>query len=619
MAEHRNAYDPVAAGETPARHSPAGRRKALLACAGGIIAALALGEIFCRIVFPSASLDAFPRLAWTRWSWRSLDEYDIVMNYGAWGHRLPDVPLKKGPGTYRIVALGDSFTEGAGVADAEVWPSVCANTLREKGIQAEVVNLGFRGEDPSGYLKRLAIMGLAFKPDVVVVCVFQNDCLIDESQHALPDVAVKETIRKPSASALFSAVSRMLRGEAPMTPLASHDVFPPVPHFRNHLSKFPDFRPKNRWEAAAMRGEMNPFDVVVAARDRYQRLAHCRDFGTIEGIRLAIGALARMDDLCRERGVRMAVMYVPFEISFSSRTAPVLSDFGMDVTGLPAPRDVMRETISRWCARRGVPMTDTTPALRATPRSYYNFDTHATPDGQKVLGACAARLVRPMAENNKSGVDDPLEGCLKECETARDDERFGSDFAYMAGTLRDQVVILYSCGRKDEAAKICWQLISACEKEGRKEWLAEALVLRARIAADSGTTDDALSNLDKAIEICVEKGILYTGLDAMTLKARNLPHGRRHERLDTLRKAAYLCSFFRLSLEYEPVLEMLAGDLRDAGLTQGADGCALELDAVRARLDGKAEQRLSDVQRESRERFNDWAAAGGPPDRKGRQ
>jgi acyl-CoA thioesterase-1 len=54
-----------------------------------------------------------------------------------------------------IVALGASNTAGFGVETNEAYPAVIERLLRERGIDATVVNAGISGDPTSGMLARL--------------------------------------------------------------------------------------------------------------------------------------------------------------------------------------------------------------------------------------------------------------------------------------------------------------------------------------------------------------------------------------------------------------------------------------------------------------------------------
>ena len=67
------------------------------------------------------------------------------------GFREPRLPGPKPPGVQRIVALGDSFTQGYGVEEDEAYPRQLERRL--EGV--EVINLGVPGACPLAHPLRV--------------------------------------------------------------------------------------------------------------------------------------------------------------------------------------------------------------------------------------------------------------------------------------------------------------------------------------------------------------------------------------------------------------------------------------------------------------------------------
>jgi len=74
-------------------------------------------------------------------------EFSVDVRLNALGFREPHLPSPKPPGVLRVVALGDSFTQGYGVEEHQAWPRRLETVLdaRHPG-RYEVVNLGVPGE-----------------------------------------------------------------------------------------------------------------------------------------------------------------------------------------------------------------------------------------------------------------------------------------------------------------------------------------------------------------------------------------------------------------------------------------------------------------------------------------
>ena len=78
--------------------------------------------------------------------------------------------------TSKILAFGDSVTEGLGVEPEEAYPALLQNRLRAEGYEYEVINGGISGETSSAALSRVEWM-LTQKPDIVIVETGANDAL----------------------------------------------------------------------------------------------------------------------------------------------------------------------------------------------------------------------------------------------------------------------------------------------------------------------------------------------------------------------------------------------------------------------------------------------------------
>jgi len=110
-------------------------------------------------------------------------DFSVDVQLNPLGFREPRLPSTKPPGTVRIVALGDSFTQGYGVEEDQSWPRRLEVLLDARDPRPhEVVNLGVPGANPRDYLSYLRDPGLAYRPDVVVgLCSRTEADLSEES------------------------------------------------------------------------------------------------------------------------------------------------------------------------------------------------------------------------------------------------------------------------------------------------------------------------------------------------------------------------------------------------------------------------------------------------------
>jgi lysophospholipase L1-like esterase len=99
-------------------------------------------------------------------------EQTLTYSINRLGFRGAETTLRKPADSFRVVALGDSFTFGSGVRDADTWPAALG---RELGPGSEVLNLGVMAYDSANEVALLEAMGLALDPDLVLVAFHVND------------------------------------------------------------------------------------------------------------------------------------------------------------------------------------------------------------------------------------------------------------------------------------------------------------------------------------------------------------------------------------------------------------------------------------------------------------
>jgi lysophospholipase L1-like esterase len=98
-------------------------------------------------------------------------------NWNELGYRGPVVERAIPAGTFRVVLLGESTTEGWGVDDHETIDAHMRELLRERypGVRSEVVNLALGGYDSYQIYERMKGDGVNFSPDVVIINSGVND------------------------------------------------------------------------------------------------------------------------------------------------------------------------------------------------------------------------------------------------------------------------------------------------------------------------------------------------------------------------------------------------------------------------------------------------------------
>lgn len=99
--------------------------------------------------------------------------YRVSVN--AHGFRGPELRLGKRAAELRLVALGDSFTEGFYVDDAQTYPAQLQLALEEAGRDVEVINAARGGGSIDRFVQIWERCVKPLEPDVVLVTFVSND------------------------------------------------------------------------------------------------------------------------------------------------------------------------------------------------------------------------------------------------------------------------------------------------------------------------------------------------------------------------------------------------------------------------------------------------------------
>jgi len=91
------------------------------------------------------------------------------------GLRDKEYPYRKKEGTFRILVLGDSFTEGFQVPLEGTFCKILESRLNETRTQFEVINAGFAGVGTDYELLFFRREGYKYHPDLAIIAFFGND------------------------------------------------------------------------------------------------------------------------------------------------------------------------------------------------------------------------------------------------------------------------------------------------------------------------------------------------------------------------------------------------------------------------------------------------------------
>lgn len=95
----------------------------------------------------------------------------------SFGFKDEEWKKEKDDNTYRIVALGDSFTEGSHLCINDTWPEQLEARLNSQSLSSnfEVMNMGRGGRGTWWEVEKFKEVGLDFNPELVILQYQEND------------------------------------------------------------------------------------------------------------------------------------------------------------------------------------------------------------------------------------------------------------------------------------------------------------------------------------------------------------------------------------------------------------------------------------------------------------
>lgn len=102
-------------------------------------------------------------------------EFQVTSKISSQGIRNEEVVIPKPADSYRILALGDSFTYGWGVELKDSWPKLLEKSISKPGKRVEVINAGVPGSDLTTSRRVCRAYVDLFDVDMVVIGFLGTD------------------------------------------------------------------------------------------------------------------------------------------------------------------------------------------------------------------------------------------------------------------------------------------------------------------------------------------------------------------------------------------------------------------------------------------------------------
>jgi len=310
-------------------------------------------------------------------------EYTVEVRINSRGLRDPERPVEAGEGTFRVLALGDSFVEGYTVDLGETVTQRLESRLKEAGCPAEVINGGTSAYSTDQEYLFYRTEGARYRPSLVLLFFFWNDVIYSDRQdyfgtpkpvfemgggglrvHRYP---VKEKAKETS---LAQPAEEEDSGSA-LLEMVRERLWVGAPDLHDAVARFGFWNPIPR---TAPRLEMLVYDR--------------RDMAPVEDAwEKVIAVVTALKKDVEDHGSTLAVAYIPGKMEIDAATWEVtrkLYRLGPQAWSL----DKVRSKVEGLSAALRIPMIDLGPSLRAADQAfrptYFTFDGHWNARGHDV-------------------------------------------------------------------------------------------------------------------------------------------------------------------------------------------------------------------------------------------
>jgi hypothetical protein len=299
-------------------------------------------------------------------------DYDSKLN--SHGFKGKDYTLAKPAQTYRILAVGDSFTVGV-VPYQYNYINLIERQLNSRlasaeGRAFEVINMGISGTGPRDYLTLLVDEGLALAPDMLVVSFFLGNDLIEAQRNDTSQDSLRKQPWYASSYVLCFAhyalaVTRNYEGVV------------------RAATKYVDDEPTYSE------------DSFLEIQERRLQNFVKEDPELLEAFRRQTGYLAQIKRICDQRHIKLLIVIIPDEMQVNRAQQAQL----LELTGLKPDQVDMRQPNRLACqafAAKELAYLDLLPVFSASKENLYKpRNTHWNIAGNRLA---AEQIVPKLIE-----------------------------------------------------------------------------------------------------------------------------------------------------------------------------------------------------------------------------
>lgn len=319
------------------------------------------------------------------------------------GFRDRERALARTSAALRIVALGDSFTWGAGASYDEGFITLVERRLHEVNPGTEVINLGLVGYQPEEYLALLKAHGIAYQPDLILVNFYIGNDLMPAQGAPMIVAGHRHRVHVNGnwfhdhlswdhwylshdlAYASLMAMARIRHAEG-QTDLGMWTPVSDAPNPPHSATSF------SGWSPRYVRMILGMSDQYLK-RDTPAFLARWHETRR---------TLEQLDNLSKERGIPWALILLPAEEQVDRELQRLYLEM-LRGQSEDYDFDKPQRLLGEWSKDRGVKVIDLTPQFRAHvagQRLYVDNDIHWNSNGNALAAQIIIRELLPDLRQN---------------------------------------------------------------------------------------------------------------------------------------------------------------------------------------------------------------------------
>lgn len=314
---------------------------------------------------------------------QSQKEYVVHIETNSLGFRNKEIQIEKPKDTYRIIALGDSFTMGFGVEGNQTWAYLLEELMNKyppqtgnTPVKFETINCGVGGYGTKQEIAFYKNYCSKLNPDMIILGFFIGNDVYDNADIE-PLTAIDGLLINKSS------LDNYLKEKNKIFSLKNFiNNFHTTYFIRNRISGLKEKKvimPVVKWYK-------NPFyhQLGLVIKNTPQEIN--------KEIEATFKIIEEFDVLLKNEGVKLVVLLIPFREQVINERREVIINKTLTQTYKCEPSDfdisLPQKRFTDFLSQKSVLVCDVLPNLIKSPdnsKTYYIYDVHLTEIGHKIM------------------------------------------------------------------------------------------------------------------------------------------------------------------------------------------------------------------------------------------